>query len=82
MLAEALPVATDKEERQLLVDAARGRLLWPVHTELGPHAEQIKARSRIRRWGMQVAFEAGAAIRSDIGPLGTYAARLGGHATN
>ena len=81
MLAEALPVATDKEERQLLIDAARARL-WLVHTELGPYAKQIKALSGIRRWGMQVAFEAGAAIRSDIGPLGTYAARLGGHATN
>jgi len=78
MLVEALPVATDKEERQLLIDAARGRLLWPVHTELGPHAKQIKALSRIRRWGMRVAFEAGAAIRSDIGPLGPRTARLGG----
>ena len=77
MLAEALPVATDKEERQLLIDAARGRLLWPVHTELGPHAKQIKALSRIRRWGMRVAFEAGAAIRSDIGPLRPRTARLG-----
>ena len=81
MLAEALPVATDKEERQLLIDAARARL-WLVHTELGPYAKQIKALSGIRRWGMQVAFEAGAAIRSDIGPLGPYTARLGGHATN
>ena len=69
MLAEALPVATNKEERQLLIDAARGRL-WLAHTELGPYAKQIKALSGIRRWGMQVAFEAAAAIRSDIGPLG------------
>jgi hypothetical protein len=81
MLAEALRVATDNEERQLLVDAARARL-WLVHTELGPYAKEIKALSGIRRWGMKMAFEAGAAIRSDIGPLGTYAARLGGHATN
>jgi GT2 family glycosyltransferase len=81
MLAEALSVATDNEERQLLIDAACARL-WLVQTELGPYAKQIKALSGIRRWGMQVAFEAGAAIRSDIGPLGTYAARLGGHATN
>ena len=81
MLAEALPVATNKEERQLLSDAARARL-WLVHTELGPYAKEIKALSGIRRWGMKMAFEAGAAIRSDIGPLGTHAARLGGHATN
>ena len=81
MLAEALPVATDREERQLLIDAARARL-WLLHTELGPYAEQIKALSGIRRWGMQVAFEAAAAIRSDIGPLGPYTARLGGHATS
>ena len=64
-----------------MIDAARARL-WLVHTELGPYAKQIKALSGIRRWGMQVAFEAGAAIRSDIGPLGPYTARLGGHATN
>ena len=81
MLAEALPVATNNEERQLLIDAARARL-WLVHTELGPYAKQIKALSGIRRWGMQMAFEAGAAIRSDIGPLGPYTARLGSHATN
>ena len=41
MLAEALPVATDNEERQLLIDAARARLRL-IHTELGPYAQQIK----------------------------------------
>ena len=81
MLAEALPVAADKEERQLLIDAARARL-WLAHTELGPYAKQIRALSGIRRWGMQVAFEAGAAIRSDIGPLGPSIARLGNQATS
>jgi len=81
MLAEALRVAADNEKRQLLIDAACARL-WLVQTELGPYAKEIKALSGVRRWGMKMAFEAGAAIRSDIGPLGTYAARLGGNATN
>ena len=80
MLAEALPVATDNEERQLLIDAARARL-WLVHTELGPYAKQIKALSGIRRWGMQMAFEAGAAIRSDIGPLGFHGIKKGSAAS-
>lgn len=69
MLAEALTVAAGIEERRLLIDAARGRL-WLTHTKLGPFAGQIRALSRISRWEMRVAFEAGAAIRSDIGPLG------------
>jgi hypothetical protein len=68
MLAEALPVATHMQERRLLVEAARERLLLS-HTELGPYAAQIRALSPISRWGMRLAFEAGAAIRSDIGPL-------------
>ena len=68
MLAEALTVATSIEERRLLIDAARGRL-WLTHTHLGPYDAGIRELSRIRRWGMRVAFEVGAAIRSDIGPL-------------
>ena len=69
MLAEALTVATDIKERRLLIDAARGRLLLS-HTELGPYVRQIKSLSRIGRWGMRIAFETGAALRSDIGLLG------------
>jgi hypothetical protein len=68
MLAEALTVATSIEERRLLIDAARGRLGFGL-TDLGPYAWQIKALSPISRWRMRVAFEAGAAIRSNIGPL-------------
>jgi len=68
MLAEALTVATSIEERRLLIDAARGRL-WLTHTHLGPYDAGIRELSRISRWGMRVAFEVGAAIRSDIGPL-------------
>jgi hypothetical protein len=69
MLAEALTVATSTEQRWLLIEAARERL-WLSHAELGPFAKQIKALPRTSRWGMRVAFEAGAAMRSDIGPLG------------
>jgi glycosyltransferase involved in cell wall biosynthesis len=76
MLAEALTVAASIEERRLLIDAARGRL-WLTHTYLGPYAAQIRALSRISRWGMRVAFEAGAAMRSDIGPLGPIFRRPG-----
>jgi hypothetical protein len=69
MLAEGLTVATDLEERRLLIEAARVRL-WLSHADLGPYARQIKELSHIGRWGMRLAFEAGAAMRSDIGPLG------------
>jgi glycosyltransferase involved in cell wall biosynthesis len=64
MLAEALPVATNVEERRLLIDAARGRL-WARHTNYWG----IGDLSPVRRWGLRAAFEAGAAIRSDIGHL-------------
>jgi GT2 family glycosyltransferase len=65
MLAEALTVATSIEERRLLIDAARARLR-------GSHIDYwgIRNLSRMRRWGLRVAFETGAAIRTDIGPLG------------
>jgi glycosyltransferase involved in cell wall biosynthesis len=65
MLAEALTVATNSEERRLLIDAARGRL-WASDIE----HRGIKELSPISRWGLRVAFEVGAARRSDIGPLG------------
>jgi GT2 family glycosyltransferase len=68
MLAEALSVATTIDQRRELIDAARGRLCLN-HTDLGPYAGYIKALSPISRLGMQVAFEARAATRADIGPL-------------
>jgi glycosyltransferase involved in cell wall biosynthesis len=64
MLAEALTVATSIEERRQLIDAARERLC-ASHIEM----RRIRELSRISRWGMRVAFDVGAAIRSDIGPL-------------
>jgi len=64
MLAEALPVATNIEERRLLIDAARGRLFWG-HAKVGRDG----MRRQIKRSGLRVAFEVGAAIRSDIGLL-------------
>jgi len=81
MLAEALPVATAIEERRLLIDAARGRLFLN-QTQLSPYDGGIRALSRRSRWGMRAAFEAGAATRSDIGPLGhtprEYVLRMAG----
>ena len=68
MLAEALTVANSTEERQLLIEAASGRLLMS-HTEVGPYAEEIKALPPENRLEMWAAFEAAAAARSDIGPL-------------
>jgi glycosyltransferase involved in cell wall biosynthesis len=68
MLAEALSVATTTDQRRELIDAAHGRLCLR-HTKLGPYAGYIKALSPISRWGMRAAFEAGAAMRPDIGPL-------------
>ena len=67
MLAEALMVATSSEERQLLIDAARGRL-WATHN---PHQLPygIRDLSRMKRWALRMAFEGRAAIRSDIRPL-------------
>jgi glycosyltransferase involved in cell wall biosynthesis len=68
MLAEALMVAKGGEERRLLIDAARDRLLLS-HTELGPYAKQIRKLSQMSRWSMRAAFELAAVIRSDIDPL-------------
>jgi hypothetical protein len=76
MLAEGLTVATSIEERGLLINAARGRLAqrhlymncWgmePLHINYWG----IRNLSRLRRWGLRAAFETGAAMRSDIGPL-------------
>lgn len=69
MLAEALTVAIDAEDRRLLIEAARRRLVMSDIC-LGPYAAHIKAMSPRRRWRMQTVFEAGAAARPDIGPLG------------
>jgi hypothetical protein len=63
MLAEALPVASSTDERRLLIDAARARLFWR-HAELEPYG--IK---RLKLWGLRAAFEVGAAVRPDLGPL-------------
>jgi hypothetical protein len=71
MLAEALTVATSIEERRLLIYAARERL-GASHIEI----RRIRELSRINRWGMRVAFEVGAAMRSDIGPLVAHTSRL------
>jgi len=67
MLAEALPVAASIEERRLLIEAARGRL-WARHLHINYWG--IRDLPRTKRWGLRLAFEAGAAIRADIGPLG------------
>jgi glycosyltransferase involved in cell wall biosynthesis len=69
MLAEALTVAACGEERRLLIEAARRRLVMS-DIGLGPYAADIKAMRARRRWQMQSVFEAGAAARPDIGPLG------------
>jgi hypothetical protein len=69
MLAEALTVASSGEDRRLLIEAARRRLVLS-DVDIGPYAADIKAMPPRRRWQMQAAFEAGAAARSDIGPLG------------
>jgi hypothetical protein len=66
MLAEALMVATSSEERQLLIDAARGRLCAThIINYWG-----IRDLSRMKRWALRMAFEGRAAIRSDIRTLG------------
>ena len=67
MLAEAQTVASSIGERRLLIDAARGRLLGR-HME-GINYRGVRDRSRIIQWGLRLAFEAGAAMRADIGPL-------------
>ena len=69
MLAEALTVARDVEDRQLLIEAARCRLMLS-NTDLGPYSAEIKAMLSRQRWRMQAVFETDAAARSDIGPLG------------
>lgn len=74
MLAEALPVATSFDQRRLLIEAARERLLLS-HAQFGPYAEQIRRLSTIGRWEMRVAFEVARAIRSDIGHLGHLSRR-------
>ena len=68
MLAEALTVASNAEDRRLLIDAARRRLVMS-NIDLGPYAAVINAMSPRRKWQMQTVFEAEAAARSDIGPL-------------
>jgi hypothetical protein len=73
MLAEALTVTTNTAERRMVIEAARSRLLLR-HISLGPYAADIQAMSPWRQWQMQAVFEASAAARSDIGPLG-YATR-------
>jgi Glycosyl transferase family 2 len=69
MLAEALTVASNGEDRRLLVEAARRRLVLS-DIDLGPYSAEIAAMPSRLRWRMQTVFEAGAAARSDIGPLG------------
>ena len=78
MLAEALMVATSVEERQLLIDAARGRL-WGKHMQINHWG--CKDLGQIRQWAFRIAFEAGAAIRSDIGPLGFHGIKKGSAAS-
>jgi hypothetical protein len=69
MLAEALTVARNGEERRLLIEAARRRLVLS-DIDLGPYHADIAAMTSRCRWQMQTIFEAGAADRPDIGPLG------------
>jgi hypothetical protein len=68
LLAEALTVASDAEDRRLLIEAARRRLVMS-NIDLGIYAAEITAMSPRRLWRMQTVFEAEAAFRSDIGPL-------------
>jgi hypothetical protein len=69
MLAEALTVAEGAGERRRLIEAARRRLLLR-EKKLGPYAKHIRAMRLPQRWRMQADFEARAASRTDIGPLG------------
>ena len=62
MLAEALTVASNGEDRRLLIEAARRRLVMS-DTDLGPYSADIKAMPSRRRWRMQAVFEAEAAAR-------------------
>jgi len=68
LLAEALTVANDPEDRRLLIEAAGCRLVM-TDIGLGPFATEINRMSPRRLWQMQTIFDAEAAARSDIGPL-------------
>ncbi|MGE0736596.1 MAG: glycosyltransferase family 2 protein [Alphaproteobacteria bacterium] len=75
MLSEALTVARSKEERRLLIEMSRRRLMLS-EAEIGPYAAEIRSLTHQGRSQIQQNFAAAVAARSDIGPLGHSALGL------
>lgn len=67
MLAEALTAARNDEDRSLLIEAARCRLVQGYEVKLGPYASDIRALPATYRRQMEDAFAAGVASRCDMG---------------
>jgi glycosyltransferase involved in cell wall biosynthesis len=62
LLAEALTVATDEKDRQLLIEAARSRLVLS-DLNVGPYVAEIRAMPPLLKLRMQEAFEAEVAAK-------------------